>query len=52
MAGLGVQDLRYKQDPEKNYRNLNKAMAKLFKNYPPGVGKHYDTDRQLERKEE
>ena len=26
-------------DPDKNYRTLEKAMAKLFKNYPPGVGK-------------
>ena len=24
-----------KRDPNKNYRNLQKAMAKLFKNYPP-----------------
>ena len=24
-----------KKDPDKNYRNLRKAMAKLFKNYPP-----------------
>jgi hypothetical protein len=24
-----------KKDPEKNYKNLQKAMAKLFKNYPP-----------------
>jgi len=23
------------KDPDKNYRNLQKAMAKLFKNYPP-----------------
>ncbi len=23
------------KDPDKNYRNLRKAMAKLFKNYPP-----------------
>jgi hypothetical protein len=22
-------------DPDKNYKNLEKAMAKLFKNYPP-----------------
>jgi hypothetical protein len=26
-------------DPDKNYRTLEKAMAKLFKNYPPGVDK-------------
>ncbi len=24
-----------KKDPDKNYRNLQKAIAKLFKNYPP-----------------
>jgi len=24
-----------KTDPDKNYKNLQKAMAKLFKNYPP-----------------
>jgi hypothetical protein len=24
-----------KKDPDKNYANLQKAMAKLFKNYPP-----------------
>ena len=24
-----------KRDPDKNYKNLQKAMAKLFKNYPP-----------------
>jgi len=25
-----------KKDPDKNYKNLQKAMAKLFENYPPG----------------
>lgn len=28
-----------KKDPDKNYKNLQKAMTKLFKNYPPRVGK-------------
>ena len=28
-----------KKDPDKNYKNLQKAMAKLFKNYPPQTGK-------------
>jgi hypothetical protein len=28
-----------KKDPEKNYRNLQKAMAKLFQNYPLGFTK-------------
>ena len=27
--------LDIKKDPDKNYRNLEKAVAKLFKNYPP-----------------
>jgi hypothetical protein len=26
-----------KKDPDKNYKNLQKAMAKLFKNYPPAL---------------
>jgi len=38
--GSASKTLDIKQDPDKNYRNLNRAMAKLFKNYPPGVGKH------------
>jgi Domain of unknown function (DUF4136) len=28
-----------KKDPDKNYRNLQKAMAELFKNYPPHPSK-------------
>lgn len=28
-----------KKDPNKNYQNLQKAMAKLFKNYPPQPNK-------------
>jgi len=28
-----------KKDPNKNYNNLQKAMVKLFKNYPPQRGK-------------
>ena len=28
-----------KKDPDKNYKNLQKAMAKLFKNYPPQTDK-------------
>jgi hypothetical protein len=38
--GSAAKTLDIKKDPDKNYRNLEKAMAKLFKNYPPGVGKH------------
>jgi hypothetical protein len=28
-----------KKDPDKNYKNLEKVMAKLFKNYPPQPNK-------------
>jgi hypothetical protein len=28
-----------KKDPDKNYKNLQKAMAKLLKNYPPQPSK-------------
>ncbi|HEY4047404.1 MAG TPA: DUF4136 domain-containing protein [Acidobacteriaceae bacterium] len=28
-----------RKDPNKNYRNPQKAMVKLFKNYPPQAGK-------------
>ena len=34
--GSVAKTLDIKQDPDKNYHNLEKAMAKLFKNYPPG----------------
>lgn len=27
------------KDPDKNYQSLERALAKLFRNYPPGVGK-------------
>ncbi len=33
--GDAAKTLDMKKDPEKNYQNLQKAMAKLFKNYPP-----------------
>jgi hypothetical protein len=32
--------LDIKKDPDKNYRNLQKALAKLFQTYPPGAGRH------------
>ena len=32
--------LDIKKDPNKNYSTLEKAVTKLFKNYPPGAGKH------------
>jgi hypothetical protein len=38
--GSASKTLDIKQDPDKNFRNLEKAVAKLFKNYPPGVAKH------------
>lgn len=38
--GSASKTLDIKKDPDKNYQTLEKAMAKLFKNYPPGAGKH------------
>jgi len=38
-SGTAEKTLDVKKDPNKNYRNLQKAMAKLFKNYPPESGK-------------
>jgi hypothetical protein len=37
--GSGSKTLDIKRDPDKNYRNLEKAMTKLFRNYPPRTGK-------------
>lgn len=37
--GMMQKTLDIKKDPDKNFQNLQKAMAKLFKNYPPGSGK-------------
>jgi len=34
--GSAEKALDIKKDPDKNYRNLEKAVAKLLKNYPPG----------------
>jgi len=33
--GDAMKTIDLKKEPEKNYRNLQKVMAKLFKNYPP-----------------
>ena len=33
--GDAMKVIDLKTEPEKNYRNLQKVMAKLFKNYPP-----------------
>jgi len=38
--GSASKTLNLSKDPDKNYRTLEKAMAKLFKNYPPGASKH------------
>ncbi len=38
--GFASKTLDLKKDPEKNYQTLEKAMAKLFKNYPPGARKN------------
>jgi hypothetical protein len=37
--GAASKTLSISKDPDKNYRSLEKAMAKLFRNYPPGTGK-------------
>jgi hypothetical protein len=37
--GSASKTLDIKKDPDKNYRNLEKAMAKLFRNYPPHARK-------------
>ena len=37
--GDAIKTIELKKDPNKNYKSLQKVMAKLFKNYPPTVGK-------------
>ncbi len=37
--GAASKTLNLSKDPDKNYVALEKAMAKLFRNYPPGPGK-------------
>jgi hypothetical protein len=37
--GAATKTLDPSTDPDKNYRNLQKGMAKLFKNYPPQLKK-------------
>jgi hypothetical protein len=34
--GAAEKTLDIKKDPDKNYKNLQKGVAKMFKNYPPG----------------
>jgi hypothetical protein len=38
--GAAEKTLDIKKDPDKNYENLQKAVAKMLKNYPPGSGKN------------
>lgn len=38
-TGQATKQLKPSNDPEKNLKNLKKAMAKLLKNYPPPVKK-------------
>jgi uncharacterized protein DUF4136 len=33
--GDATKTIELKTDPDKNYRNLQKVMTKLFRNYPP-----------------
>lgn len=37
--GSAAKTLDIKKDPDKNYQNLQKAMAKLFKSFPPPPAK-------------
>ena len=37
--GSASKTLDISKDPDKNYRNLQKAVARLFRNYPPGSPK-------------
>ena len=37
--GAASKTLDLNKDPDKNYRALEKAMAKLFRDYPPGAGR-------------
>ena len=37
--GAASKTLNINKNPDKNYQTLEKAMAKLFKNYPPGSSK-------------
>jgi hypothetical protein len=38
--GSASKTLDIKEDPDRNYRTLQKVMAKLFQNWPPGSGRH------------
>ena len=37
--GDAIKTIELNTDPDKNYKNLQKVMTKLFKNYPPKPGK-------------
>jgi hypothetical protein len=38
--GAAERTLDIKKNPDKNYQNLQKVVAKLFNNYPPGSAKN------------
>ena len=38
-TGRATKQLKPSNNPEKNIKNLKKAMAKLLKNYPPPIKK-------------
>jgi hypothetical protein len=38
--GAASKTLNISTDPDKNYRTLERAVAKLFRNYPPQAGKN------------
>jgi hypothetical protein len=40
--GDATKTMDLKKNPDKNYKNLQKAMGKLFNNYPPQAGKSGD----------
>jgi hypothetical protein len=37
--GDAVKTIDLKEDPDKNYKNLQKVITKLFRNYPPKASK-------------
>lgn len=37
--GDAIKTIDLKEDPDKNYKNLQKVIAKLFRNYPPKASK-------------
>jgi hypothetical protein len=37
--GIATKSLDIKKDPDKNYKNLEKSVAKLLQNFPPSSKK-------------